>query len=305
MENNNKEILKYHEIMQKMRVNPKTTKGYGSFFRCKSGDRLYYRVWPRDNPKKIIIGIHGLAAHGEYYVQVADQLISSNITTYALDLKHHGRSDGKKGDLKNFQELIEQVNEFIMFIKSKHEKIPIFLMGLSMGGCITVNYAEMFPDTINGIILMAPAVKTNVKLSIKDVLSIIPMGIAYIFIKGKPLIDIKKRQGVGTRNPLRTEYDESDEYRLKKISMRYLLQVNKWVKKGFKNLEKIVCPVLIMIGTSDKLVSIEGVKEFYQKLTIEDKKLIEIKGAYHCLYSDPGMIEEGGWNELRSWILAH
>jgi len=301
----NTEKLKINEFLQKLRINPQATKGFGGYFDCNSGDRLFFRFWPSDNPQRIVVGIHGLAGHGEYYVQVADQMISSGITTYALDLKHHGKSTGKKGDLKNFEELIEQVKEFILFLKEKHENIPIFLMGLSMGGCLTANYAELFPNTVNGIILFAPAVKTNIKLSIKDILSIPILGLVFLFAKGKPLINIKKRQGVGTRNPLRTEYDENDEYRQKKISIRYLLQVNKWVKKAFKNVEKIVDPVIIMIGTSDNLVSIDGVKEFYEKIKIKDKELIKINDAYHSLFSDPAMEEDGGWEKLREWILSH
>jgi len=47
------------------------------------------------------------------------------------------------------------------------------------------------------------------------------------------------------------------------------------------------------------------VEEFFKKITYPDKKLIELKGAYHCLFSDPAMVEQGGWKALRDWILAH
>lgn len=304
MEQDSIESLEYPELLQKMRTNPQANQGIGQLFKCKSGDNLYYRIWPVNDPQRILVGIHGMGAHGEYYVQVADQVITNNITTYALDLKHHGRSSGKKGDIKNFKELIEQVNEFISFIKKNHNNLPIYLMGLSMGGCISVNYSIMFPDMINGLILMAPAVKTKIKITGGDILKLPIFIFTYLFRKGKPIIELAKRQDVGTRNPLKAELDKIDEFRLKNVSLRYLIQVNKWVKKAFKNVNKIICPTLIMQGTQDNLVSFDGVKKFFDKLPIKDKKFIVLEGAYHSLYSDPAM-DEGGWEELKKWILNH
>ncbi len=305
MENSEGEKLELNEYLQKMRTNPVANNGTGQYFTTKSGDKLYNRAWLSDNTKRIIVGIHGFAAHGEYYVQVADQMISSGISTYSLDLKHHGRSSGARGHVESLQELINQINEFILCLKNIHENVPIFLMGLSMGGCITANYTLMFPGSVSGIILMAPAVKRSLKLTANDILSLPVMAFRYLFQKRKPIVDITKRQGVGTRNPLRSQYDENDEYRMKTVSLNYLLQVNKFVKKAFKGASKIICPVLIMQGTDDQLVSRDGVREFFNNLTVKDKKLIVLDGAYHCLYSDPAMVERGGWEELRNWILSH
>ena len=79
----------------------------------------------------------------------------------------------------------------------------------------------------------------------------------------------------------------------------------KYIKKNFKNASKITYPVLIMQGTKDELVSPEGVREFFNKLIVNDKKFIELEGAYHCLYSDPAMVDKEGWNIIRDWIIEH
>ncbi|MHA1752925.1 MAG: lysophospholipase [Candidatus Helarchaeota archaeon] len=299
-------LLEINGILQKMRINPIANNGYSEYFECKSGDNLFYRVWKAENQTRIVIGIHGMAAHSEYYIQVADQLIDKGISVFALDLKHHGHSTGKIGDLKNFQELIDQVHEFILKIKNENSGIPIFLMGISMGGCLAINYSIKYPEDINGLILMAPAVKVNLKFSFYDILKLPILGIVYLVNKSKPIISIEKRSlDLGTRNPLRKEYDKNDEYRIKKVSVRYLLQINSWVKKAFKNRNKISHPVIIFQGSDDKLVSPESVEQFYKDLNINDKSLIILKGAYHTLFSDPAMENENGWKKMSEWILAH
>ncbi|MHA1229851.1 MAG: alpha/beta fold hydrolase [Candidatus Helarchaeota archaeon] len=308
VENNTNQGIKFeiHPILNKMRVNPIASNGVGYFFKCNNGDKLFYRIWKSLETKKILIGIHGMAAHSEYYVQVADQMIDKNITVIAVDLKHHGRSTGKKGDLKSFEELINQLYEFITWVRSNWQGIPIYLMGISMGGCISVNYAVNYANTINGMILVAPAVKLNMNFSLLDILKLPLYGIIYLFNKGATVISVhKKGANLGTRNPLRIEYDENDEYRIKKVSLRYLLQLRSWIVKAYNNAETIEIPVLIIQGTEDKLVSINGVKEFYQKLKSKDKQFIELKGAYHSLYSDPAMVEQNGWLKLKEWIIQH
>ncbi|MBD3226862.1 MAG: alpha/beta fold hydrolase [Candidatus Lokiarchaeota archaeon] len=290
--------------LKKIRTNPVAKNGIGSYFETELGDNLYYRTWKSVNQSKIIIGVHGMAAHSEYYVLIADQLINSGVSIYALDLKHHGLSSGKKGDLKSFNEINLQLNEFIKMVKSKNENIQIYLMGISMGGVIAINYSVEFPESIDGLILMAPGVKTEFKLSFLDILKLPIYLIIYLVNKSKLIINIAERAAVGTRNPLRLDYQNNDELRISKVSLRYILNLNSYKKKAFKNAANVQHPLIIFQGTEDKLVSYEGVKSFFEKLPIKDKTFIELEGAYHSLYSDPSMIKEG-WQELREWISSH
>lgn len=306
MEKEFSEKLEYNEYLQRMRIIPQAKDGIGRYFKCRSGDNLYYQTWNRvTKPQKILIGIHGMASHGIEYVQVADQLAKNNVIIYAPDLKHHGKSSGIKGDIENFEEIIDQVNEFISFLKNKHDNIPIFLMGISLGSTVAINYQIMFPNTLKGLILNSPAVKTKLHLSFSDFVESPLYLLTYLFFRGKPMIDLRKRSARCSRNPWRIKFEENDELHLKKISLRYLLQGNAWDIKAFKGAEKISCPVLILQGTSDSTVTYKGVEEFFNRIPIKDKKLVEFKGAYHCILSDPVMIEQDGWKILRNWILSH
>jgi alpha-beta hydrolase superfamily lysophospholipase len=297
-------------ILQKMRAKPVANNGFGKYFTTKSGDKLYYRVWKSDSQNKIVVGIHGMAAHSEYYIQVADQLIDKGISVYALDLKHHGYSVGIKGDLKSFKEIIDHVDQFIDTIikENKENPVPIYLMGISMGGVITINYSVEIQDNdenkIKGLILMAPGVKTKLKLSFTDILKLPFYVLVYLFKPDKLIINIAERSTVGSRNQLRLEYQNKDELRIQSVSLRYLLGLNSNKKVALKKAKNITHPVIIFQGTEDNLVSYEGVKAFFEEIPIEDKTFVELEGAYHSLYSDPAMIEEG-YEKLRDWLLKH
>lgn len=300
-------LEKQHEInpqLNKLRMSPTANQMIIDTFFTQSEDKLFYRIWQSKSQKKIIIGIHGMAAHSEYYVQVADQVIQDGITLIAIDLKHHGHSSGRKGDLESFEQINVHLQEFILSIRQKYPETPMYLMGISMGGVIAINFSVKNPDLIDGLILMAPGVKTEFKLSVGEILKIPLLLLAYLFKKGKPVIKIGERSERGTRNPLRITYQEHDNLRIQVVSPRYLLGLLKWKKKAFQNAENITHPIIIFIGTEDKLVSYEGVKEYFSHITLSDKLLVELEGAYHSLFSDPAM-EEIGWEKLREWIKLH
>lgn len=284
-----------------LRTNPTANQMQTDKFITHSEDKIFFRTWKSDSQRKIIIGIHGMAAHSEYYVQVADQVVQEGVTLIAIDLKHHGHSSGKKGDLESFEQISVHIQEFITSVRQKYLDTPIYLMGISMGGVIAINFSVDHPELIDGLILIAPGVKTEFKLSLGEILKIPLLLMAFLFKKGKPVIKIGERSERGTRNPLRIAYQEQDNLRIQVVSPRYLLGLVKWKKRAFQNAEKVTQPVIIFIGTEDQLVSFEGVKEFFSYLTVDDKLLVELEGAYHSLFSDPAM-DEIGWEKLREWI---
>lgn len=291
-----------HPLLEDLRTNPNANNGMGDYFKTKSGDKLYYRSWRSSEQKGIIIGIHGMAAHSAYYILVADYLINENLSVIGLDLKHHGKSSGRKGDLKKFEDCVDQLHEFILSIKNNNPNTPIFLMGQSMGSIISINYSIKYPKIIQGLILTSPGVKSNFNLSLGDVLKLPLLLLVYLFHKGARVINVGDRSERGTRVPLRKQYQEEDTLRIQKISPRYLIGLLKWKKKSFKNAKNLSHPVHILLGTEDKILSVEGVKEFFNLIPVKEKKLTVIEGGYHSLFSDPAMIQQGGWKKLKAWL---
>lgn len=294
-----------HPLLAALRTHP-VAEGHVAYFDPPdSEDRLCYREWPAPAPRALLVGIHGMAAHSEYFVLVADQLVEAGITTYALDLKHHGYSTGRKGDIESFEELIEQVHAFLLFLRETHPDLPVFLAGISMGGCLAANHAILHPDTCAGTILFSPAVKVNASISLRDVVKFPYYGIVALLRRGKPVVDIQKRQGpgVGTRVPGAQAYRDEDSLRVKKVSLRYLLQVKKWIDHAYQHAGTLQGPVVTFQGTNDNLVDPSGVQEFHERLRTPDKRLVRLPGGYHSLFSDPAMVEEDGWETFRAWIL--
>src|SRR5918912_637337 len=55
-------------------------------------------------PDKVMVLVHGMGGHGGYYAtSVAPYIAPTGVAVYAPDLRGHGRSEGKRGDIESFR----------------------------------------------------------------------------------------------------------------------------------------------------------------------------------------------------------
>ncbi|MCK4239792.1 MAG: alpha/beta fold hydrolase, partial [Candidatus Lokiarchaeota archaeon] len=147
----NIEDLNINPLLQQLRENPIAGKGENFYFNSFDNTKIFYRIWkPINDIKKIIIVSHGMGGHGEFFVLLADKLYNEGIMVIAPDYRNHGHSDGKKGDLKRFKYILQDLHEFINYISDQHPDTPIYLFGESMGGAVNINYVAEYPENLTG-----------------------------------------------------------------------------------------------------------------------------------------------------------
>ena len=67
-------------------------------FQGDAGLELYYQSWhPADQPKAVIVILHGVAEHSDRYLNVVDNLVPLGYAIYAYDQRGHGKSPGQRG----------------------------------------------------------------------------------------------------------------------------------------------------------------------------------------------------------------
>jgi len=300
------ESVQINPLVQQLRSNPISSPKH-DYFVNSNGLKLFYRSFePQSHAiQRVIIGCHGMAGDGEYFVLFADQIVEQTGTAfYIMDYRGHGRSEGKKGDITDFQLYIDDLREFIEFIRKKHSGQPFYLMGESMGGIVSINYVAQNPDLMRGVIEFAPAVRVAMgAFSILDAFRAVYYLLVYVVSPGKCIIKTKGREEVGVKNEIHQRYDNTNPYHLDAVSPRYILQLNKFSKRAYKLGDKITSPILIFQGEEDKAVSVDGVKRFYKTIQSNDKELVLIPEAVHAMFTDPSAI--GIWDKLKAWLNSH
>ena len=124
-----------------------------------SGVPIVYDVWtPGTDPTGVVLICHGYAEHARRYDHVAQRFGEAGLITYALDLRGHGRSGGKRVYLKNISEYTDDFHHLVGLATAAHPELKRVVLGHSMGGGVVFTYGVEHPDDYAAMVLSGPAV---------------------------------------------------------------------------------------------------------------------------------------------------
>ena len=78
-----------------------------------SGDKkdIFAQCWrPDTDTDKSILFVHGLGEHSGRYQHWAERFTQNGYNFLAVDLRGHGRSDGKRGHTKSITYLLDDID---------------------------------------------------------------------------------------------------------------------------------------------------------------------------------------------------
>lgn len=297
---------KFDENFLKIRPNPRAGDGGHEYLTLRDGARMFAQYWLPEGrePERVAVCLHGMSAHGWYFSLLADELAPRGVAVYVPDFRSHGLSDGVKGDLPNAAAVVEDMKEFVAFVRSRHPRAKVFTIGESMGGAVNINFMIDAPGAADGMVLLAPAIKPAMKFSLRDILKG-PLYVLALLVRASwRVVKVTGDEHRGMRNEDNIRYDRNDPLHLKYVSTRYLLGVKRLMDRGARlGPARITAPALLIQGGKDVAVSPEGTREFYEKLASKDKSFVFYPEGFHCMTTDPYCTDL--YKKVGDWILAH
>lgn len=132
------------------------------FFTVRDKKKIFAYKFPKKSDNTIIL-IHGVASTGYLYNKTAGLLQeATQAEVFAIDLRGHGKSDGKDGDVDYINQYADDLADIVSTIRKQKPKGKIIIAGHSMGGGVALNYAiQKNKDKIDGFILFAPLIGNN------------------------------------------------------------------------------------------------------------------------------------------------
>lgn len=121
--------------------------------------------------KGVIHVIHGMAEHAMRYSETAAFFNQKGYAVYAMDLRGHGGSLGKKG-IKGFIEgknswktIIEDIFLFDRYLKSKFPEMKHIMLGHSMGSFYLRAYMSLFAERKSLMVFSGTAQQNSLLLN--------------------------------------------------------------------------------------------------------------------------------------------
>jgi alpha-beta hydrolase superfamily lysophospholipase len=128
------------------------------------GARLPLISWQPKQPAAIMLGLHGYGDYRRAFRLAGPWLAARRIALFAYDQRGFGETESR-GRWPGAAELIQDLAEAVLRLRQRHPKLPLILLGESMGGSVAL--AGLGQGTVAGadrLILAAPAVRGQVPL---------------------------------------------------------------------------------------------------------------------------------------------
>jgi len=263
------------------------------------GKNMFMQSWlPEDQPTVVVLGVHGLGGHSGELAFIAEYFCERGVAFYAPDLRGFGRNDGEMGHVDSFDEYTEDINSLASFLQLKYDEKKLFLFGHSLGGLHVLRYAVAYPETIAGIMVTCPAVSERLEIS----------SFLRKIISGFSRLNVKAHFGSGlnldlvAKNPEVVKRHKEDPLRVEKVTPRFAKEGLEAKDKLFESADRITVPVILAQSGDDRILVPEENRDFYNRISSEDKTWKLYEGFYHEPFEDEG--GEKMLDDLYEWLIA-
>lgn len=123
---------------------------------AESGVDLFVQRWaPTDAVRAELLVVHGYFEHSGRYRELALALLDGGIATTAVDLRGHGRSGGRRGLVRRFEDYHDDLRAALATITTES---PRFVLGHSLGGLIVLDWAarDATAASLAGMVIVSP-----------------------------------------------------------------------------------------------------------------------------------------------------
>ena len=245
------------------------------------GTRLLYRAWPAPGSTVTLAVVHGLSDHSGRYEHFARGMGTHGLSTFAVDLRGHGKSPGQRGHVDSWSQWVDDVSAFVKHIESVTggEVVPV---GHSFGGAALLStvLSGKLPHT-RRFVVSSPALKLKFAAPAWKV----RVGVAASKIVPKlSMSDEVDPAGISRLSDVVAAY-RADPLVHGKISSRMFTEWQSSAADILARASQINVPFLILAGTADPIIDPEGSRLLHQQTAaISDLHLLD--GRYHEPFND-------------------
>ena len=225
-----------------------------SHLRGFDGLKLFRRAWLPVEPRRALVVVHGYAEHSGRYEGFGSWFAARGCAVHAYDQRGHGRSGGKRCHVREFREYLNDLGCFLEILRREHLRIPITLVGHSMGGLITVAFLVDLRPTIHS------AITSGAGLAIGEGLSWFRIAAARILRHLVPRLSI----GSGldpdalSRDPEVVRAYLEDPLVFRKMTVSLAAELLGAVSATAARAAEVAVPLLLLHGADDSLCPAAG-----------------------------------------------
>lgn len=263
----------------------------------KSG--ILYRSWVLPGSRAAVLLVHGLGAHSNRWEFLAEFLEQRSVTSYAIELKGFGETEGLRGHIDSFETYFQDILTLYDSIRKENPAQKIFIIGESMGGLIAFLLAIRSPELFSGLILISPAFRSGLRFPVAQILGIYVASLR----NPKRQFRIPFTSAMCTHDAAYQKIMDEDPREVRVASAQLLMEIVAAQKRAQNLKHDLKVPVLFLVSNVDWLVNPEAARKLFGQLKFKDKDLISYPYMFHSLTVEAG--REKVFEDLWGWLSMH
>lgn len=244
------------------------------------GVALLTRQWDCDDPKAVMLIVHGVSEHLGRWEHVADFFVGRGYRVQAYDHRGHGNSSGDRIHVDRFEDYVSDLR--LMVDRVRDAELPLVIYGHSMGGLIASAYAESAHPQPDLYVLSAPALAANAPAPLRVVAKLAGRALPFLRMsaptKGEQL----------SRNPEVGEAYFADPLVDLKATARFGAELFEAMDRVTANVGNIRTPALVVHGGDDTLVP-PSASAPLAAVEVVDRRVFP--GLRHEMHNEPEALE--------------
>ena len=264
-------------------------------FKGASDYSISYRVWePADAPRAIMLIVPGFNSHSGYFDWAAKQFAVLGLSSYGIDLRGRGLSDGERFYVNSFNDYVGDVEGLLAVARTEHPDVPIYVLGHSAGGVVSCVFTHKHRGEIAGLICESFAFQVpspDFALAVLKGISHLAPHAHVLALKNKDF----------SRDPAVVAQMDADPLIAHETQpTRTVAEMVRADEKLKRDMPDFVTPVLILHGTADAATKPQGSQYFFDHAGSVDKTLQLYEGHVHDLLNDIG--RERVISDIANWL---
>ncbi len=261
----------------------------------RDGKQQFTQAWlPTEPSRATILLQHGVHEHGGRYDHVGRFFAERGYAVHAMDARGHGRSAGDAmGYFERMNTLVEDLHQYSLSLTTDKR---LFLVGHSMGGLIALLFAIRYGGELRALVVSGAALDAGDSVPAPAIM------IARLLGRVAPHMGIMPIDATTlSKDPAVIQaYDTDPLNKHGRMTARVGVELLNSGLDAKANLEKIILPILIMHGGSDRLVNPNSSRYAFAHVGSADKTLKIYEGLNHEIFNEPERLMVLG--EVADWL---
>ena len=214
---------------------------------------------PETTARGGVLLVHGYQDHSGHYLQVVEDWTARGLAVARLDLRGHGRSEGKRGYIRRFEEYLRDVEDVLEVLVARRDgalfaRPAVFAQ--SMGALVACQLVRSRPGRIRGLALGSPYFALAMPVP--------PIKRALANLLGRWWPSFGLPAGIGvellTRDPEMQRTIREDELKFRQARAGWFLAARRAQEELAAHAAEVTVPVYCRAGADDRLADVERTK---------------------------------------------